>query len=143
MIRRPPRSTLFPYTTLFRSPTCSLSNGSSISPSCCSSLRSVANFAAEAATPESAASTCASSLRVYVCPVTANTRANPILRATRASSSRGAQDGVRPGVRGDGTDVHEPHLARHAGVELAHLLVLAVEQLEKVRELDARVARKM
>src|SRR6266566_6676168 len=30
MIRRPPRSTLFPYTTLFRSPTCS--TGFSIAP---------------------------------------------------------------------------------------------------------------
>src|SRR2546426_7733385 len=27
MIRRPPRSTLFPYTTLFRSPTCALHEG--------------------------------------------------------------------------------------------------------------------
>ncbi len=69
-------------------PTWSLSNGSSISPSCWRSRRSVANLAADAASPASAASTCASSLRVYVCPVTGNTRANPSLRATRASSSR-------------------------------------------------------
>src|SRR5438132_10710782 len=32
MIRRPPRSTLFPYTTLFRSPTCGSAPGSLASP---------------------------------------------------------------------------------------------------------------
>src|SRR5690554_7598283 len=31
MIRRPPRSTLFPYTTLFRSPPISLPDGSGVS----------------------------------------------------------------------------------------------------------------
>ena len=45
-------------------PTCSGSNGSSISPSCCSSRKSVASLAAEAAIPDSAARTWASSLRV-------------------------------------------------------------------------------
>src|SRR3712207_7401572 len=33
MIRRPPRSTLFPYTTLFRSPLASASSSASASPS--------------------------------------------------------------------------------------------------------------
>src|SRR5215211_9082159 len=33
MIRRPPRSTLFPYTTLFRSPPCSPSSTTTPSPS--------------------------------------------------------------------------------------------------------------
>src|SRR2546426_2754170 len=32
MIRRPPRSTLFPYTTLFRSPPCSTTNSRLVSP---------------------------------------------------------------------------------------------------------------
>src|SRR2546425_6283650 len=39
MIRRPPRSTLFPYTTLFRSPSSSLESGSS-SPNWASPSRS-------------------------------------------------------------------------------------------------------
>src|SRR3712207_8112147 len=35
MIRRPPRSTLFPYTTLFRSPPCSFEvNGAASPPHC-------------------------------------------------------------------------------------------------------------
>src|SRR2546428_6469497 len=33
MIRRPPRSTLFPYTTLFRSPTSTSCAGTTVSPS--------------------------------------------------------------------------------------------------------------
>src|SRR5256885_11260161 len=32
MIRRPPRSTLFPYTTLFRSPSCNMKLGSGAAP---------------------------------------------------------------------------------------------------------------
>src|SRR2546430_7310942 len=40
MIRRPPRSTLFPYTTLFRSPT--LVSGSCPSPASSASLRRLA-----------------------------------------------------------------------------------------------------
>src|SRR3712207_7961084 len=35
MIRRPPRSTLFPYTTLFRSPVVSLLTGGRTTPSIC------------------------------------------------------------------------------------------------------------
>src|SRR5438309_8657663 len=35
MIRRPPRSTLFPYTTLFRSLRCSSSSAPSLTPSGC------------------------------------------------------------------------------------------------------------
>src|SRR3989442_7358314 len=69
-------------------PTCSLSNGSSISPSCASSPTSGANFADGASVPESAPTNWGSSLRVYVWPVTGKTLVNPILRATRASSSR-------------------------------------------------------
>src|SRR5213082_1646273 len=45
-------------------PTWSLSNGSSISPSCCSRRRSVASLAADCARPDNTASTCASSFRV-------------------------------------------------------------------------------
>src|SRR3712207_8887214 len=36
MIRRPPRSTLFPYTTLFRSPTTSRRSTSPVAPRCTS-----------------------------------------------------------------------------------------------------------
>src|SRR5207248_8208486 len=39
MLRRPPRSTLFPYTTLFRSPVCSFVSGGDIERS--ASLRAV------------------------------------------------------------------------------------------------------
>src|SRR5256885_11477287 len=39
MIRRPPRSTLFPYTTLFRSPRRSPPTASGRAPSCCCSSR--------------------------------------------------------------------------------------------------------
>src|SRR3712207_8934364 len=39
MIRRPPRSTLFPYTTLFRSPCAASSRMSSVSSCSCSLIR--------------------------------------------------------------------------------------------------------
>src|SRR5258707_6785888 len=51
MIRRPPRSTLFPYTTLFRSPSFSIDAG--LVPSCSPPLPEVSkdNLAAEPAFP--------------------------------------------------------------------------------------------
>src|SRR5437588_3476322 len=39
MIRRPPRSTLFPYTTLFRSNTAPFSFRTEMVPPCCSTMR--------------------------------------------------------------------------------------------------------
>ena len=46
------------------------------------------NFDALDAMPLTTPSTCASSLRLYVCPVTANGRGNPIAAVTMRSSSR-------------------------------------------------------
>src|SRR2546430_7049920 len=43
MIRRPPRSTLFPYTTLFRSPSCSATNVF-VAAQCFSRINGVPNF---------------------------------------------------------------------------------------------------
>src|SRR2546429_5996628 len=37
------------------------------------------------------------------------------------------------GLTRDGEDLGEAHLQRHAGIELAHFLIVAVEQLEEAR----------
>ena len=69
-------------------PICSVSNGSSISPKACSMRRSPLNFAPDAATPATTPSTCASILRVYVCPLTGIACAKSIFAVTSWSRRR-------------------------------------------------------
>ena len=83
-------------------PICSVSNGSSISPNACSMRMSPRTSPRSRRCPPTTPSTCASSLRVYVWPVTGIERAKPDRRG-------------------------------HAPVELAHLRVVAVEELEEGR----------
>src|SRR5438067_7581293 len=51
MTRRPPRSTLFPYTTLFRSHESKTNTGTATSQNNCASLRSAARFLAQRGQP--------------------------------------------------------------------------------------------
>ena len=69
-------------------PIWSLSKGSSISPNAWSMRMSALNLAALAAMPETTPSTCASSFREYVWPLTGIERSNPMAAVTRRSSSR-------------------------------------------------------
>src|SRR2546422_10383793 len=104
MIRRPPRSTLFPYTTLFRSPTATITGSNT-------GLSQPEGIAFDAAGDLFVANVSNNSITVYAAGTTGD--ATPPATIPGGNTGVSGPRGTAPGAAGRHMRAHHPHTPAH------------------------------